>query len=259
MSERPQHHEKGLEIEGENPESILDRAQKAMSALRERAQALSAGSLARRVVFGGGMLIGLVAAGEARAHDRHGNGVSFNAEAHTEELAANLQDIEAELKDLRARFASMRQHVSTPPADLHAVQGRIKVLEKQEARAEAAMDKASEKWMEQRATHPKKQIDVAERATDETNALLISWGLVVSGNSISIPVGAGLYHEVILGPGVVDIGFPVRTNHEILIVLHNANRTFTTIRVVRDAATGLGIYSGDILDTDSHGRPLSQP
>ncbi len=257
MSERPQHHENTREIEG-GVEGVMVRASNAMSALRERARVLPGAGEARRVLLGGAVLVGLMAAGVARGQE-HGNGVSFNAEAHTEELAKNLEEIEQELRELRTLLQNLEQGSGHAQPRIRETKARIKVLEKQEARADAAMDKASEKWMEQRATQPKKQIDVAERATDETNALLISWGLVVSRNSISIPVGSGLYHEVILGPGVMDIGFPVRTDREIRIVLHNTDRTFTTIRVLRDAATGLGMYSGDIPNTDRHGRPLSQP
>lgn len=255
MSERLIHHENSPEIKETETSGILDRANSAISVLRGRAKDLGESSVARRVLLGGMMFLGLAAAAEARAGER-GGGVSFNAEARTEELAHNLEEIEEELQMLRERLERMERSPRTPPQDRRQVEGRIKVLEAQEVHAEEQMEKAAQKWTERRATQPKKQIDVAERATDETNEIIASFGIVVNKNIIAIPVGSGLYHEVVLGPEVADIGFPTRTNSELRIVLHNTDRTYTTIRVIRDRVTGQGVYSGEEQNTDARGNAL---
>lgn len=258
MSEQQLHRENGPEIGKEGLEQIVDRSMDAMKRLREKA--LDGSGTARRILLAGAALIGLAAAGEARAqdyHNPHGNGVSFNAEARTQELSENLKDIEAELAALRKTLKGYEAHPSQHQADIHRVEARIKVLEKQETRAEAAMDVAAEKWTERRATQPKKVIDIAERATDETNAIIVSFGIVVEGNTMHIPVGGGLYHDVTLGPDVADIGFPVRTTRELRIVLHKTDRSYYTIRVTRDPVTGMGVYAGDIEESDVHGYELS--
>jgi len=240
-------------------------------------------SLKRDAVRAGVIFVGLtgLAEGAARAQSIEPSAMGIGARERTAVIEQKLEALYKVERILAGQVSHLEQAMATDAVDEDftmaeewsekETEGRYKLkkaqlegLQTRIERLETRQQKLGAKWAEKREESLERKkgkgkevttvINIAERANNETDALLASWDITVRGNQLIIPNGDGTYQYVTAGPEFIDIGF-LHSGPDLKVVFETTSHDYNTIDIQHDKKTGT-MFEGMYI-SDEQGRRLN--